>query len=421
MDQMLDQRSKLDAEAGEGARTGKEFAIRRRYQHGCCFVRNKVWVGPWREDVIAPDGTLQRRLRWEVLGLVSEIGRNKRNARRILDTRLRPINEGRQLPQSTMLFTQFVREHWEPATLPTLKAGSARYYSLQLRRHLMPAFGPRRLCDITKLDVQRFFAMARLPKSNGGLDLSGSSVHGMRTTLSKVLQAAVDWNLLEQNPARGLRLGDRTPRTERLYLNAAELRILLVSLPEPCRTLVLVAVLTGLRIGEILALRWKSFDLLRGTIQVRETMSEGLFGLPKTKCSRRDVPMSEPVLKAFELHRARANQTGPEDLVFATRKQTPLNPKNLLRRELRPVCVELKLPLITWHSFRHTHATLLGEAGESLKTAQALLGHSDLETTLNVYTHAIPESQKRAVDKVAAMLFADVRKISAATENGKVN
>jgi hypothetical protein len=65
--------------------------------------------------------------------------------------------------------------------------------------------------------------------------------------------------------------------------------------------------------------------------------------------------------------------------------------------------------------------TPLGEAGESLKTAQALLGHSDLETTLNVYTHAIPESQKRAVDKVAAMLFADVHKISAAAENGKVN
>jgi hypothetical protein len=63
----------------------------------------------------------------------------------------------------------------------------------------------------------------------------------------------------------------------------------------------------------------------------------------------------------------------------------------------------------------------LGEAGESLKTAQALLGHSDLETTLNVYTRAVPESQKHVVDKVAAMLFADVHKISAATENGKVN
>jgi integrase len=72
---------------------------------------------------------------------------------------------------------------------------------------------------------------------------------------------------------------------------------------------------------------------------------------------------------------------------------------------LRPACAKLELPLITWHSFRHTHATLLGEVGESLKMAQALLGHSDLETTLNVYTHAIPESQKRAVDKVAEIMF----------------
>ncbi len=418
---MLDSQSKLTGEAGKGERTGKECSIRHRYQQGCCFIRNKVWVGRWREDVIAPDGTIQRRLRWEVLGLVSEIGRNKRDARRILDTRLRPLNQGRQIPQSTMCLEQFVREHWEPATLPTLKAGSARYYSLQLRRHLMPAFGNRRLCDISRLEVQSFFAKARLAKNQGGLDLSGSSIHGMRTALSKVLQAAVEWNLLEQNPARCLHIGDRTPRTERLYLDASEVRSLLTSLPEPCRTLVLVAVLTGLRVGEILALRWKSFDLLRGTIQVRETVSEGQFGLPKTRSSRRDIPMSEPVLKAFEIHRAREKNTGPEDLVFATRKQTPLNPKNLLRRVIQPACGELKLPVITWHSFRHTHATLLGEAGESLKTAQALLGHSDLETTLNIYTHAIPESQKRAVDKVAGMLFADVRKTSVGTENHRIN
>jgi len=77
--------------------------------------------------------------------------------------------------------------------------------------------------------------------------------------------------------------------------------------------------------------------------------------------------------------------------------------------------------LISWHSFRHTHGTQLGEVGGSLRTAQALLGHSDIETTLNVYTHAIPEAQRRAVDKVAEVLFTNVHNISAATENGKVN
>jgi integrase len=75
----------------------------------------------------------------------------------------------------------------------------------------------------------------------------------------------------------------------------------------------------------------------------------------------------------------------------------------------------------SWHSFRHSHATLLSEAGESLKTAQAILGHSDLKTTLNIYTHAVPESERRAVERVAGILFPNVPKFSGPTENGKAN
>jgi len=418
---MLDPRCKLPFE-GKGARTsGRELTIRRRYQRGSLFIRGKFWVARWREDVIAPDGTPQRRLRWEVLGAARTIpGRpdqqvlSRREAQTLLDSRLRPINQGRQRPQSTVLFGQFVREQWEPVVLPTLKAGSARYYGIQIRCHLMPTFGERRLCDIARVDVLRFLAAQRKQ------GFSGSSVHGMRTALSKVLQAAVDWNVLEQNPARGLRIGDRSPKAERLYLTPVEVQRLLTALPEPCHVLVLVATLTGLRIGEILALRWKNLDLVRGVIQVRETVSEGRFGTPKTKSSRRDVPMSQPVRDAFQAQHTRCRQTGPDDLVFTTRNQTPLNPKNLLRRVLRPTCEASGLPLISWHSFRHTHATLLGEVGESLRTAQAILGHSDLGATL-LYAHAIPESQKRAVDKVAEVLFADVRKTAGATEGQRVN
>jgi integrase len=113
--------------------------------------------------------------------------------------------------------------------------------------------------------------------------------------------------------------------------------------------------------------------------------------------------------------------TDQEILVFACRNGTPLNPKNLLRRVLQPACRELGLPVEEWHSFRHTHATLLGEVGESLRTAQAILGHSDLKTTLNVYAHAIPDSQKRAVEKVADLVIPNVPEFSAATESGNVN
>jgi integrase len=131
--------------------------------------------------------------------------------------------------------------------------------------------------------------------------------------------------------------------------------------------------------------------------------------------------MSRPVREAFLAQRSALTGAEAETLGFTCRTGTPLNPKNLLRRVLQPTCRKLGLPVVGWHSFRHTHATLLGEVGESLRTAQAILGHSDLKTTLNVYTHAIPESQKRAVVKVAGLLFPNVPEFLAATENGKVN
>jgi integrase len=142
------------------------------------------------------------------------------------------------------------------------------------------------------------------------------------------------------------------------------------------------AVLTGMRIGEILALRWNRPDFLRGHIEVSETYSNGKFGTPKTRSSRRVIPMSSALRGAFETHRADCIRTMPQDLVFCTAKGTPLSPKNLYNRVLAPACDSAKLPRVSWHSFRHGNATLLGEVGESIKTAQAILGHSDIETTL---------------------------------------
>jgi integrase len=74
-------------------------------------------------------------------------------------------------------------------------------------------------------------------------------------------------------------------------------------------------------------------------------------------------------------------------------------------------CDRIGQPRVSWHSFRHTHATLLADVGESIKTVQALLGHSDVETTLNTYAHAIPNSQRRAVELVSGVLFSNVLKL----------
>jgi integrase len=163
-----------------------------------------------------------------------------------------------------------------------------------------------------------------------------------------------------------------------------------------------------MRIGEILALRSKRIDLLGATLEVAENYSSGEFGPPKTKSSRRVIPVSSALRRVLEVQRARMVPDTPDDLVFRTVKGTPLSDKNLYNRELAPACDRIKQPRVSWHSFRHTHATLLHANGETLKTAQALLGHSDLETTLNVYAHSVSDSQRKAVERVAGVLFSDV-------------
>ncbi len=140
--------------------------------------------------------------------------------------------------------------------------------------------------------------------------------------------------------------------------------MLLGTLTEPCASVVSIAVLIGMRIGEILALRWKRIDLLGATIEVADNYSSGEFGPPKTKSSRRAIPISSALRRVLEAQRARANPITPEELVFQTPKGTPLSDKNLYNRELAPVCDRIGQPRISWHSFRHTHATLLHANGD---------------------------------------------------------
>jgi len=408
----------LTPDAGKcGRANGKDTMARPRYQDGSLFIRGKrtkVWVARWREDVIREDGTLNRTQRTVVLGSINELSR--REARSLLQKRVSEINQGRHRARPIMTLEKFARDHWQASALLALKPSSASYYNFQLDKHVLPVLGPYRLCDVSRPVVQQFL----LERKRKGY--SSSTVHGIRTTLGKVLQAAVEYGYLEINPARAIQIGEREPKKERKFFSPAQVRTLLTNLIEPCHTIVVVAVLTGMRIGEILALRWKRLDFLRGTIEVAETFSNGRFGTPKTRSSRRVVPMSSSFQDALATHKLGCERTRPEDLVFCTTKGTPLSPKNLYNRVLAPTCDRVGLPRISWHSFRHTNATLLGEVGESVKTAQSLLGHSDLETTLNTYMHAIPDSQRRAVERVAGVLFPDVPKFSPdSKETGRVN
>ncbi len=149
-----------------------------------------------------------------------------------------------------------------------------------------------------------------------------------------------------------------------------------------------------------------------GTVRVEETCYKGHFGTPKTRASRREVPLTPVVTRALQAHRVSCRDTANEALVFVTRRGTPLASNNLRKRQLHPASQRAGFGSINWHSLRHTHGTLLREQGTPLRVAQAQLGHSDMTTTLQVYTHASGSAQRQAVDHLESLLFPSVPKFA---------
>ena len=408
----------MPADTGKSGRAATEriSMARPRYQNGSLVVRGKPkrYVLRWREDIIKLDGTIDRIQHAETIGLVAQIKRQQ--ALEILQARVSAVSQEQHRPKVTVTLAGFVRAEWKPNAGLALRKSSMRIYSYQLERHILPAFGELSVCDIGVAHIEA--CLSRLKQKGHAT----STLRSVRATFATVLRSAVQRGYLEKNPAHGVVIREGDSKKEWRFYSADQVRMLLSVLTEPCASVVAIAVLTGLRIGEILGLRWKRIDLLGATLEVAENYSSGEFGSPKTKSSRRVIPISSALQRVLEDHRARVNPASPEELVFQTPKGTPLSDKNLYNRELAPACDRIGQPRVSWHSFRHTHQTLLHDSGASLKTSQELLGHSDLETTLNVYTHTIPASHRKAVERVGGVLFSDVLSSEAeAAPRGRVN
>src|SRR5260370_35906447 len=213
--------------------------------------------------------------------------------------------------------------------------------------------------------------------------------------------AAVNWEYLSNSPVRGVKMPERTLKRPHKFLSAEEVQRLIASSKEPTRTIIILATMTGLRIGEILALRWGRIDLLRGTLLVAETCYKGHFGTPKTRASRREVPLAPAVVRELKNLYSRSAEHSPDALVFSKNQGLPLAADNLRKKTLRTACKRAGLQRIDWHTLRHTHGTLLHSQGTPLKVAQAQLGHSHMTTTLDIYTHASGRAQIEAVTLLA--------------------
>ena len=246
------------------------------------------------------------------------------------------------------------------------------------------------------------------PRSSGR-STGWQTVRNAWVLLSGILETAVEYGYLQTNPARGVKFPQKALKEKPAMIAGDEPREAArrSSTNRIGRWCSLIAA-TGLRIGELLALRWSALDLEVGTLAVRESVFEGKFQPPKTQKALRTIPLGPHAVAALTAHRARVSRRA------AGRSRVRQSQGRSVAgvEAAHATCCSRQRRRqgsgrVTWHQFRHIHSSLLNDLRVPAKIAQEQLGHASISTTLNIYTHVVDASHRNAVEAVEERLFGE--------------
>jgi integrase len=325
----------------------------------------------------------------------------------------RAIEAGAPVRSDRLTVDAFL-DQWLKAVGPTLRPRTLDSYRDQLRLHVRPALGHVPLARLSAPQVQS------LIHDQLAAGCSARGVQYSHAVLRTALAKAERWGLVARNVARLVDV-PKVRQPEIRPLTPSEAGQLLASVAGQDRTLYLLTLGLGLRQGEALGLRWHDVDLDAGTLTVVHTLQRlpdktPVLAEPKTAKSRRSLSLPAPVLAELREHRKRqvaarllvgdAWQDGGEGgYLFCSPVGTPLESHAVTHRLVRQLAAA-GLPRVTFHSLRHAAASYLLAAGVPLRVVQEILGHSQLATTADIYSHVLPELQADAAARMGTLLEA---------------
>jgi integrase len=299
---------------------------------------------------------------------------------------------------------------WLVAIEPAVRPATACRYGQVIERHLTPGLGGLKLTKLGPAHLAGFYA----DRITAGL--SPTTVNNQHMILHRALDQAVRWRLIPTNPCDAV----EPPRRSRLEITtwtASQARTFLTAtVDHPLGTLYRLALLTGMRRGELLALRWQDVDLERGSLAVRRTLTRDRhdkwqMGEPKTASGRRSIALPPSCGAALKRHHSTQKARKlrhrdiwqDHDLTFERGDGVAFHP-NVAYETLQRLAVALALPTIRFHDLRHTAATLMLAEGVHPKIVQERLGHASITITLDLYSHVTMSMQREAADALDAAL-----------------
>lgn len=322
---------------------------------------------------------------------------------------------GRRQAQRRQSVAEYL-ERWLRAKKPRVRTRTYESYASTIEQHLLPALGDYRLDELTADDIDDYVAEklagGRADGKRGGL--SATSVRYHLRVLGMVLGQAHKRGLIPRNPVELVQPPPEDEAPVRALTAEQVARLLSVAEGTPMHGLVATAVLTGLRQGELLGLRWADVDLDAGQLHIMQTIQRGgsLVQPPKSRAGYRIVAISAETVRVLRDHRKLqvrhqiAYGAGYQDhgLVFPSVSGRPDDASNVIKR-LRTLLEKAKLPAVRFHDLRHTHASLLLAAGIGIAVTSKRMGHSGIGITSDLYSHLTPGVDEAAAAAVEGAVF----------------
>jgi integrase len=311
----------------------------------------------------------------------------KKEARSVLEDRIK-LNATQSTQPSELTVRAFIDEYWKPyLDRKNVKASTRAAYQSMLDRFVIPALGERRLVEVVPIHVEQFLRDERL-KSR-----SPKTIRNVVILVQEIFTLAVDNDLIPKSPVRRQHK-PALPHHEKVVWTADQLRQIIAAAPEQHRPMFVCVALTGVRLGELLALKWKHVDFENRVLHIQQSLWGGEVQTPKTLASVRSKPMGDLLASALTDRLRVSQRIGPEDFVFCKSDGRPLHPDVVRKDVLYPVLDRLGIARTArgsgFHAFRHAAASLINDRTGDIKLAQKVLGHTNPTMTANVYTPHMP-------------------------------
>lgn len=322
------------------------------------------------------------------------------DVRKAIELTVSQVNAGAAVVTSDAKFSA-ITALYRSEHLPTLEHSTRKLHEYLLSHYIEDKLGPMPLREVRPLVIDQWFK---------NLNLAPTTKASIRSVLSVCFTLAALHEYIppmEKNPMTLIKLKGVSKRQKKIAeITFEQFQAIYRALPEPLNVMLLVDGALGLRISELVALKWEDFDEKAKTVAIRRKFTRGQLGNTKTEASEAVLPIADALLSV--LHEWKTKTDGSEWVFPSPRTGGPRSASMLLQKALKPAAQKAGVSQITWHTLRHACRSWLSSTGAALATQKDLLRHADISTTANIYGHALTADMRRAHEQLVNKLVPQI-------------